>query len=612
MLLSAALAVALGHAGLLGTQLLALTDLGSGGAYAFTTGTRVGRVWLLRAVLCSLLLGTAAALAATRGPQAGGYALCAALAAGYLALAPWGGHAAAAEVPWQVVAPNLAHILAVSVWFGALPSWLMAAMAYARQSDRALSTEELARTLARFSRLAVVLMLVIVLSGGWLATRYVETAGDLLGTRYGGLLLGKMVLLSVALAFANRLRTRFLPVLGHAGETRFKRQRAGEAARHVTAELAAAAGVLACAAWLAQTTPALHESDPYWWLPFRWSLEATWVDPKLRAWMAGGLLVAALGAAASLQSRLPGWRRPGAAAVLAGAGALCWALAVPAYPTTYKRSQVPYLTVSVASGRALYAEHCVACHGAGGLGDGPAGAGLPRPPADLSAPHTALHTAGDMYWWLTRGFPQSGMPPLADRLSEDDRWDLINFLRAFSEGFQSRVISTQAVPGQAWLGAINFYLDGVQGKTELKAYRETHNVLLAFLGGPQANERARTLAAASAALRSRRTQVLAVGLGETDLPAGLPFPVLRPGTAELWSAYELLTRTVSDRGAPDRLGMDWSHAEFLIDRFGYIRARWIADESPDAGWAQLESLYAELERLNAEPRLRPSPDDHVH
>lgn len=611
VLLGAALAMTLGHAGLLTAQLLALADLGSGGAHAFITETRTGGVWLLRAVFCGLLLTTAAGLAAARKPD-GGYAACAALAAVYLALAPWGGHAAAAEVSWQVLAPNMAHILAVAVWIGALPSWLWAASTYARQPERALPTEVLARALTRFSRLAAVLMLVIVLSGGWLATRYVQSAGDLLGTRYGCLVLGKVILLAVALTFANRVRTRFLPALHNAGDVQFKRLRAAEAARHVTIELTAAGGVLACAAWLAQTTPALHEPDPYWWLPFRWSLDATWAEPALRGWIAGGVLAAALGAAAWLQRRRPGWRRPGAAGVLAGAGVLCWALAVPAYPTTYKRSQVPYLTVSVASGRALYVEHCAVCHGAGGRGDGPAGAGLPRPPADLSQPHTALHTAGDMYWWISRGIPRSGMPPFADQLSDDDRWDLINFLRAFSEGFQGRVVGAQVAPGQAWLGAINFYLGGAPGKTELKAYRETHNVLLAFLGGPHAQQRARALAAASAALSARRTQVLAVPLGGADLPADLPFPVLRPGAAELWAAYELLTRTVSDRGAPDRLGMDWNHAEFLVDRFGYIRARWFAEERPGSGWAQLERLYPELDRLNAEPRLRPPPDDHIH
>jgi mono/diheme cytochrome c family protein len=36
------------------------------------------------------------------------------------------------------------------------------------------------------------------------------------------------------------------------------------------------------------------------------------------------------------------------------------------------------------SGRALFQDNCVVCHGAGGRGDGPAAAGLDRQPADLT------------------------------------------------------------------------------------------------------------------------------------------------------------------------------------------------------------------------------------
>ncbi|WP_026147551.1 c-type cytochrome [Limimaricola hongkongensis] len=45
------------------------------------------------------------------------------------------------------------------------------------------------------------------------------------------------------------------------------------------------------------------------------------------------------------------------------------------------------------SGRALFMENCAACHGAGGRGDGPLAAGLPRAPADL----TQLRPAGEPF-----------------------------------------------------------------------------------------------------------------------------------------------------------------------------------------------------------------------
>lgn len=612
VLLIAAALLATAHAGLMWAQTLTLAPLGGAASdwRDLVMGTHFGQVWLLRAGVAGLLLLLCALVAVTRRIHGARWA-CAITAAVYLALAPWGGHAAGAESPWQVLLPNVVHILAVAVWFGALPAWLLAVRAYARKEGAALPTPALSAALQRFSRLSMGLMLVIVLTGVWLADLYIDNEGDLLGTRYGWLVVGKVSLLACALLFANRLRRWFLPTLMMSDENVVPRARAALALRLVGVELGAASGVLLCAAWLAQTTPALHEPVPNWWLPFRWSFDATWPDSLLRVWFLGAFAALILAGFAATWRRRETLRIPAALLAVASTSVLAWAFAVPAYPDTFRRSQVPYLTQSVASGRALFVEHCATCHGAGGLGDGALAAKLPKPPANLSEPHTALHTAGDMYWWLTHGIPESGMPGFGAVLSEDDRWDLINFMRAFSQGFESRVMRASVVPRQAWLGAINFYIEGAPGATELKGYRDAHNVLLVFLGGPDAEGRARALAAANPELQSRRTQILAVPLGDDHLPADLPYPVLRAGAADVWSAYELLARTVGDRGLPDRLGMDWTHAEFLIDRFGYVRARWIAQEDA-AGWTDPAKLYPDLDRLNAEPRLRPPPDDHIH
>lgn len=612
VLLIAAALLATGHAGLMWAQMLTLAPLGGVASdwRDLVMGTHFGQVWLLRAGVAGLLLLLCALVAVTwriPGTRWG----CAIAAAIYLGLAPWGGHAAGAESPWQVLLPNVVHILAVSVWFGALPSWLLAVGAYARKEQAALPTPSLSAALQRFSRLSMGLMLVIVLTGVWLADLYIDNEGDLLGTRYGWLVVGKVSLLACALLFANRLRTWFLPALIMSDDNVFPRSRAALALRHVGVELGAASGVLLCAAWLAQTTPALHEPVPNWWLPFRWSFDATWPDSSLQVWFLGAFAALILAGFAATWRRREPLRIPAALLAVAATSVLAWAFAVPAYPDTFRRSQVPYLTQSVASGRELFAEHCATCHGAGGLGDGALAAKLPKPPANLSEPHTALHTAGDMYWWLTHGIPESGMPGFGAVLSEEDRWDLINFLRSFSQGFEGRVMRASVVPGQAWLGAINFYIEGAPGPSELKGYRDAHNVLLVFLGGPDAERRARALAVANPGFRSRRTQILAIPLGDDRLPADLPYPVLRAGADDVWSAYELLARTVGDRGLPDRLGMDWTHAEFLIDRFGYVRARWIAQDDA-VGWADPAKLYPHLDRLNSEPRLRPPPDDHIH
>jgi putative copper resistance protein D len=52
------------------------------------------------------------------------------------------------------------------------------------------------------------------------------------------------------------------------------------------------------------------------------------------------------------------------------------------------------------------------------------------------------------------------------------------------------------------------------------------------------------------------------------------------------------------------------HVEFLIDRAGYLRARWIPGEL-GASWAEISALVAELQALNREAPA-PPPAEHVH
>ncbi len=58
---------------------------------------------------------------------------------------------------------------------------------------------------------------------------------------------------------------------------------------------------------------------------------------------------------------------------------------------------------------------------------------------------------------------------------------------------------------------------------------------------------------------------------------------IQNAAGEIRTAYELLSRTLSNRGDETRIVLERSHMEFLIDRFGYIRARWIPDDE-SGGW----------------------------
>jgi putative copper resistance protein D len=71
-----------------------------------------------------------------------------------------------------------------------------------------------------------------------------------------------------------------------------------------------------------------------------------------------------------------------------------------------------------------------------------------------------------------------------------------------------------------------------------------------------------------------------------------------------------MARTLSEPGERSVLNPVFTHAEFLIDRFGFLRARWIADRE-EATWKG-ELLAEQVALLAAEPKILESPDEHVH
>lgn len=90
---------------------------------------------------------------------------------------------------------------------------------------------------------------------------------------------------------------------------------------------------------------------------------------------------------------------------------------------------VPATAESIARGESHYQVNCLVCHGAQGRGDGPVGLKFEDPtPVDLNEPHTQDQTDGELFFTITRG--RVAMPFYRDALSQQERWDLINFLRA--------------------------------------------------------------------------------------------------------------------------------------------------------------------------------------
>ncbi|MCB0495911.1 MAG: cytochrome c [Cyclobacteriaceae bacterium] len=82
---------------------------------------------------------------------------------------------------------------------------------------------------------------------------------------------------------------------------------------------------------------------------------------------------------------------------------------------------------SVANGKSIYTTRCVVCHGATGMGDGPAGKSLNPPAADHGSAAVQSQTDGELFWKISEG--RGAMVGWKLILSENDRWDLVNYIR---------------------------------------------------------------------------------------------------------------------------------------------------------------------------------------
>ncbi len=87
---------------------------------------------------------------------------------------------------------------------------------------------------------------------------------------------------------------------------------------------------------------------------------------------------------------------------------------------------------SIAMGQELFAQNCAPCHGEFGRGDGPTAVNLYPPPADFSSGHTSTHSDGDLYYWILNGVPDTQMPPFSDKVSKEEAWHLVNYVRRLS------------------------------------------------------------------------------------------------------------------------------------------------------------------------------------
>ena len=154
---------------------------------------------------------------------------------------------------------------------------------------------------------------------------------------------------------------------------------------------------------------------------------------RLASWLIllNGLLFGAL----MFFSTRPPALRFGAGLLPAALFVICAVVSLlnPTSATNTQANPIAPNAESVAAGQALFSNYCVPCHGVFGKGDGPLGLTLNPRPADLTF-HAipGVHTDAQLFEWVSNGFPGSRMPAFKGRLSDTDRWNLVNYIRTMA------------------------------------------------------------------------------------------------------------------------------------------------------------------------------------
>ncbi len=82
-------------------------------------------------------------------------------------------------------------------------------------------------------------------------------------------------------------------------------------------------------------------------------------------------------------------------------------------------------------GAQLYRRHCEQCHGGPGVAPEPFALGMTPTPANLV--HTAREwQPADLYWVIREGIKMTGMPAWRHRMSDDEMWATVAFLKAMT------------------------------------------------------------------------------------------------------------------------------------------------------------------------------------
>jgi mono/diheme cytochrome c family protein len=95
-------------------------------------------------------------------------------------------------------------------------------------------------------------------------------------------------------------------------------------------------------------------------------------------------------------------------------------------PDEFPVNPIPPDEISLLRGKMLFDIHCKVCHGEFGHGDGPLADYFERTPENLTSPQITAEFDGAVYLTIRSGFGE--MPSLAENLTPQETWDVVNYL----------------------------------------------------------------------------------------------------------------------------------------------------------------------------------------
>ena len=99
---------------------------------------------------------------------------------------------------------------------------------------------------------------------------------------------------------------------------------------------------------------------------------------------------------------------------------------VMAWPILAQSQEVPG---NPQNGKILFEKHCANCHGEKGAGDGPDANFLMVQPANFHSLESRSKTDEELMTVITYGAVFSPMHGWANRLTENERWDVLRYIR---------------------------------------------------------------------------------------------------------------------------------------------------------------------------------------